>query len=87
MDTKKKTGMAYLLELAGKYKLHLALSAFFGVLSALCSFIPYVMVYRTLLFLFDSAADVSAALRYGSRHCGEIRIFYHLRRFLASGCV
>lgn len=65
MDTKKKTGMAYLLELAGKYKLHLALSAFFGVLSALCSFIPYVMVYRTLLFLFDSAADVSAALRYG----------------------
>lgn len=65
MDTKKKTGMAYLLELAGKYKLHLTLSAFFGVLSALCSFIPYVMVYRTLLFLFDSAADVSAALRYG----------------------
>lgn len=65
MDTKKKTGMAYLLELAGKYKLHLALSAFFGVLSALCSFIPYVMVYRTLLFLFDGAADVSAALRYG----------------------
>lgn len=65
MDTKKKTGMAYLLELAGKYKLHLALSAFFGVLSALCSFIPYVMVYRTLLFLFDSAADVSAAFRYG----------------------
>lgn len=65
MDTKKKTGMAYLLELAGKYKLHLTLSAFFGVLSALCSFIPYVMVYRTLLFLFDGAADVSAALRYG----------------------
>lgn len=65
MDTKKKTGMAYLLELAGKNKLHLALSAFFGVLSALCSFIPYVMVYRTLLFLFDGAADVSAALRYG----------------------
>ncbi len=65
MDTKKKTGMAYLLELAGKYKLHLALSAFFGVLSALCSFIPYVMVYRTLLFLYDGAADVSAALRYG----------------------
>lgn len=65
MESKKKSGMAYLLQLAGKYKLHMALSALFGVLSALCAFIPFVMVYRTLLFLFDGAADSGAALRYG----------------------
>ena len=51
MDVKKKSGISYLLELAGKYRLHLALSAVFGVLSALCSFVPYIMVYQTLLFL------------------------------------
>ena len=65
MKEKKKSGISYLLELAGKYKLHMALSAIFGVLSALCSFIPFVMVYRTLLFLFEKGADPSAALRYG----------------------
>ena len=65
MESKKKTGLSYLLELAGKYKVHLAVSAIFGVLSALCSFVPYVMVYRTLLFLFNGNADMGLALRYG----------------------
>ena len=36
--------MAYLLHLAGRYRLHLALSALFSVMSALCSFVPFVMV-------------------------------------------
>lgn len=65
MDVKKKSGISYLLELAGKYRLHLALSAVFGVLSALCSFVPYIMVYQTLLFLFEGNADTGLALRYG----------------------
>ena len=62
---KIKSGVAYLLELAGRYRLHLALSALFGVLSALCAFVPYVMVYHTLLFLFDGARDAGLLLRYG----------------------
>jgi ATP-binding cassette subfamily B protein len=64
MDKKKKSGMACLLRLAGKYKTHLTISAVFGALSALCSFIPYVMVYRTLLFLFNRNADVDITFRY-----------------------
>jgi ATP-binding cassette subfamily B protein len=43
----------------------LALSAVFSVFSALCAFIPYLMVYRTLLFLFEGNADSAIALRYG----------------------
>lgn len=62
---KKKSGVAYLLKLAGRHRLHLALSALFGVLSALCAFVPYVMVYHTLLFLFDGARDAGLLLRYG----------------------
>lgn len=62
---KKKSGIAYLLELAGKYRLHLALSALLGVLSSLCAFVPYVMVYRTLMFLFGGNFETGIILRYG----------------------
>lgn len=62
---KKKSGMAYLLELAGKHRLHLALSALLGVLSALCAFMPYVMVYRTLMFLFGGTFETGVIFRYG----------------------
>ena len=43
MEKKRKSGTAYLMQLAGKYKLHLFVSALFGIASALCSFVPYVM--------------------------------------------
>lgn len=66
MKNKKKSGMAYLLQLAGKYKLHLALSAVLGVLSALCTFLPYVMVYKTLLLLFEGSVDTVIVLQYGA---------------------
>lgn len=62
---KKKSGIAYLLELAGKHRLHLLFSALFGVLSSLCAFIPYVMVYRTLMFLFGGTFETGVILRYG----------------------
>lgn len=62
---KKKSKIAYLFELAGKHRLHLALSALFGVLSSLCAFIPYVMVYRTLMFLFGGTFETGVILRYG----------------------
>ena len=49
MEKERKSSAAYLMQLAGKYKLHLLVSALFGIASALCSFIPYVMVYRSIL--------------------------------------
>ena len=62
MKKKRKSGTAYLMQLAGKYKLHLFVSALFGIASALCSFVPYVMVYRSILVLLDGEGN---ALRYG----------------------
>ena len=65
MENTRKSGIAYLFQLAGKYKLHLALSAVFGILSALCTFIPYIMVYKTLLLLFSGSIDFAKVLHYG----------------------
>lgn len=64
MEKKESAGMGYLLELAGKEKILLFLSAIFSVLSALCTFIPFVMVYKVLLFLFEGGANGDAAIRY-----------------------
>lgn len=66
MENTRKSGIAYLLQLAGKYKLHLALSAVFGILSALCTFIPYIMVYKTILLLFGGNTDFAQVLQYGA---------------------
>lgn len=52
------------MQLAGKYKLHMLLSAIFSVCGALCTFIPFVMVYRVLLFLFGQSADKDSAIGY-----------------------
>ena len=41
MEKERKSSAAYLMQLAGKYKLHLLVSALFGIASALCSFVPY----------------------------------------------
>lgn len=65
MQEKSKTGMGYLLQLAGKQKFFILLSAIFSICSALCTFIPFVMVYRVLLFLFEGGADSSTAIGYG----------------------
>lgn len=65
MEQKTSFGIGYLMHLAGRQKWFLLLSAIFAVLSALCTFIPFVMVYQVLLFLFGGGADVSAAIGYG----------------------
>lgn len=62
MEKERKSSAAYLMQLAGKYKLHLLVSALFGIASALCSFIPYVMVYRSILVLLGGEGN---ALHYG----------------------
>ena len=65
MTKKEKTGVAYVLSLAGKNRLLLYASAPFAVLSGLCAVVPYVMVYRTFLCLFGEGMNPAEALRYG----------------------
>jgi ATP-binding cassette subfamily B protein len=65
MNKKEKSGIAYVLSLAGKNRLLLYASAPFAVLSGLCAIVPYVMVYRTFLCLFSEGMDMAETLRYG----------------------
>ena len=65
MEKKNSSGIKYLFKLAGKQRIYLVLSAIFSVLSSLCTFIPFVMVYRVLLLLFDAEAGGNGVLQYG----------------------
>ena len=61
---KKQAGMGYVLKLAGKSKWLLFASGLFSVLSGICSFVPYVMVYRTFMFLFEYEPDYTKTFHY-----------------------
>lgn len=65
MNQEKGLGIGYLMQLAGHQKRLVLLSAIFSIFSSLCTFVPNVMVYRVLLFLFEGGADVSMAIGYG----------------------
>jgi ATP-binding cassette subfamily B protein len=65
MNRKEKSGITYVLSLAGKNRLLLYASAPFAALSGLCAIVPYVMVYRTFLCLFSEEMDMAETLRYG----------------------
>lgn len=57
--------MSYLFELAGSKKTDLYIAILFSILSGLCTFVPYLMVFRTVLFLFDGNGNSAEAMRYG----------------------
>lgn len=57
--------MSYLFELAGSKKTGLYIAIIFSVLSGLCTFVPYLMIFRTVLFLFDGNGNSTEAMRYG----------------------
>lgn len=57
--------MSYLFELAGSKKTELYIAILFSILSGLCTFVPYLMVFRTVLFLFDGNGNSAEAMRYG----------------------
>lgn len=57
--------MSYLVELAGSKKTGLYIAILFSILSGLCTFVPYLMVFRTVLFLFDGNGNSAEAMRYG----------------------
>lgn len=61
----KKAGISYLFSLTEKNKGFIIVAALFSVLSGLCTFVPYVMVFRTILFLFSGNGSLRAVLGYG----------------------
>ena len=46
-------------------KTDLYIAILFSILSGLCTFVPYLMVFRTVLFLFDGNGNSAEAMRYG----------------------
>ena len=57
--------VSYLFQLAGNNQKTLYIAVIFSILSGLMVFVPYVMVFRTILFLFEGSGDVQRALWYG----------------------
>ena len=51
-ETPKAVKTSYLLELAGNNQRNLYIAIGFSILSGFMVFIPYVMVFKTILFLF-----------------------------------
>lgn len=65
-DQPEAVKISYLFELAGsKKKTGLYIAVIFSVLSGLCTFVPYLMIFRTVLFLFDGNGNSTEAMRYG----------------------
>lgn len=48
-----------------KEKVMLAIAIFFSVLSGLMTFVPYVMVYKVILLVFEKGGNWEEAVRYG----------------------
>lgn len=61
----EKAGISYLFSLAEKNKRSIILAVFISILSGLCTFVPYVMVFRTILFLFSGDGNMQTVLQYG----------------------
>ena len=64
-DQPEAVKISYLFELAGSKKTGLYIAVIFSVLSGLCTFAPYLMIFRTVLFLFDGNGNSMEAMRYG----------------------
>ena len=56
---------SYLFTLAEKRPVTLYVALLSAVLSGLAAFVPYIMVYRTILFLFGEHGNMQLAFRYG----------------------
>lgn len=61
----KPVKTSYLFELAGKKQGALYVAIVFSILSGLMTFIPYIMVFQTILFLFQGNEDFQKAVEYG----------------------
>ncbi|WP_122642601.1 ABC transporter ATP-binding protein [Luxibacter massiliensis] len=61
----EQAGLSYLFALAGKHKKSLIIAIICSVFSGLCSFIPYLMVFRTMMFLFSENGNMDIVMGYG----------------------
>lgn len=61
---KSQNSFGYLLRIAGRSRWLLFFSGLFSLLSGLLDFIPYVMLYRVLLFLFGENPSTALAQQY-----------------------
>lgn len=68
MDENKKqqpVKTSYLFRLAENNRAAVFVAVFLSILSGLMMFVPYVMVYKTILFLFHGNGDFNSAIWYG----------------------
>ncbi|WP_291580574.1 ABC transporter ATP-binding protein [Clostridium sp. UBA6640] len=54
---KKQSNLGFLLDISGKEKFKLYLSALFSVISSLLSIVPYILMYNIVLELFKNTVD------------------------------
>lgn len=54
---KKQSNLSFLLEVSGKEKIKLYISAIFSVVSSLLGIIPYILMYNIVLVLFNDKVD------------------------------
>lgn len=64
-ENPEKVKTSYLFRLAENNKKTLYIAVAFSILSGLMTFIPYVMLFRTILFLFEDNRDIRTAMQYG----------------------
>lgn len=54
---KKQSNLSFLLEVSGKEKLKLYLSALLSIISSLLAIVPYILMYNIVLELFNTTVD------------------------------
>lgn len=64
-ESPKPVKTSYLFQLVGNNQRTLYTAIIFSVLSGLMVFVPYAMVFRTILFLFEGNGDIKQAMEYG----------------------
>ena len=65
MSKNQQSSLGYLFFLAGKNKFLLLISAIFSILSSLCSFIPFLMVYNVLDLVFTDTVKTQLVIKHG----------------------
>ncbi|MBD5638925.1 hypothetical protein HYI18_10070, partial [Clostridium botulinum] len=54
---KEKSNLSFLLEVSGKEKIKLYISALFSIISSLMSIVPYILMYNIVLELFNDTVN------------------------------
>ncbi len=61
----KSVKSTYLFQLAGDNRITIYIAIIFSIFSGLMAFIPYVMLFKTILFLYKNNGDSKIVLWYG----------------------